>query len=239
MQQKFWNDTGPESDDGGTSRTLLPTPDKSCGERGGTTRRGKRPSGSDRQVSINDACKSILSVADSPASLFRWRDDAREWLTSDGSGLPFAKWYESSDRDGYWLKTYQDSCQLMLDGSLEEFSATWPSSGTMRAGKCYQQPPLVRRISAKESSLLPTPSRSHCDQRPPATLNLLPTPTKSDHKRSGPTIIRKDGKDRTNDRLDYAVEQSGPIGGLLNPQFVEAMMGLPIGWTDLNASEMQ
>ncbi len=34
-----------------------------------------------------------------------------------------------------------------------------------------------------------------------------PTPTANDHKGSGPTVIRKDGKDRTFDRLDYAVEQ--------------------------------
>ena len=34
-----------------------------------------------------------------------------------------------------------------------------------------------------------------------------PTPTASDWKGSGPTVIRKDGKDRRQDRLDYAVEQ--------------------------------
>ena len=34
----------------------------------------------------------------------------------------------------------------------------------------------------------------------------LVTPTTSDHKGSGPTVIRKDGKDRSNGRLDYATE---------------------------------
>lgn len=29
-----------------------------------------------------------------------------------------------------------------------------------------------------------------------------------------------------------------PIGGQLNPPFVEWLMGYPIGWTDLNHSEM-
>ncbi len=39
-----------------------------------------------------------------------------------------------------------------------------------------------------------------------------PTPTANDHKGSGPTVIRKDGKDRTFDRLDYATEQGINLG---------------------------
>jgi len=46
-----------------------------------------------------------------------------------------------------------------------------------------------------------------------------PTPTANDYKGSGPTVIRKDGKDRTFDRLDYATEQ-----------------GLLTGWPTPNAS---
>lgn len=34
-----------------------------------------------------------------------------------------------------------------------------------------------------------------------------PTPTANDYKGSGETVIRKDGKDRTFDRLDYSTEQ--------------------------------
>ena len=63
-----------------------------------------------------------------------------------------------------------------------------------------------------------------------------PTPTASDHKGSGRTIIRKDGKNRLNDRLDYATEQREPNGGQLNPMWGEGRMGYPIGWTDLKVS---
>ena len=59
-----------------------------------------------------------------------------------------------------------------------------------------------------------------------------PTPTASDHKGSGPTNIRKDGKDRKKDRLDYAVEQKS---GTLNPTWVEWLMGVPTGWTELDS----
>ena len=103
-----------------------------------------------------------------------------------------------------------------------------------------------------------------------------PTPTTSDHKGSGPTVIRKDGKDRSNGRLDYATEtrsgqpvrtNSSTTGknpeqwgtpsandhkghpgknskqkritkqvsnpNRLNPSWVEQLMGLEVGWTQL------
>ncbi len=65
-----------------------------------------------------------------------------------------------------------------------------------------------------------------------------PTPTKSCSKGSGPTMIRKNGK-RRGDRLDYATERMAdgtPIGGKLNPTWVEWLMGWPLGWTDCAAS---
>jgi len=65
-----------------------------------------------------------------------------------------------------------------------------------------------------------------------------PTPTMSDHKGSGPTIIRKDGKSRM-DRLDYVTEQTSAHGGKLNPTWVEWLMGLPLGWTDLKPLETE
>src|SRR5258708_115563 len=59
---------------------------------------------------------------------------------------------------GLWLKTYQDCYQARMDGSLEEFSETWPRAGMMLSGRCYQRRPLVHRISESESILLPTPT---------------------------------------------------------------------------------
>jgi len=83
-----------------------------------------------------------------------------------------------------------------------------------------------------------------------------PTPRKVDWKGSGPTVIRKDGKSRM-DKLVYLAEQSqhGPLAQVtqthgsessesdqtspqpspkrLNPSFVEWLMGVPIGWTNL------
>ena len=65
---------------------------------------------------------------------------------------------------------------------------------------------------------------------------LWPTPTATMHKGSSPAALtRRNGRDRTNDRLDHkmqAVEGSGS----LNPTWVEWLMGYPIGWTELRDS---
>jgi site-specific DNA-cytosine methylase len=83
-------------------------------------------------------------------------------------------------------------------------------------------------------------------------LTTWPTPRARDHKGGGPTTERADGRTRL-DQLDYAAEQwksssppvqptadgppSSPPRRVLNPQFVEWLMGWPIGWTDLEPVE--
>ena len=66
-------------------------------------------------------------------------------------------------------------------------------------------------------------------------LKMWPTPSATDGKGSGKTGDLRD-------RLDYAVERGGTKSktydqpkqsGSLNPQWVEWLMGYPVGWTDL------
>tara|TARA_E500000318_G_scaffold103630_1_gene108871 strand:+ start:1121 stop:1615 length:495 start_codon:yes stop_codon:yes gene_type:complete len=58
---------------------------------------------------------------------------------------------------------------------------------------------------------------------------MYPTPTASDHKGSGRNETMRN-------RLDYAVEKPDGkrVSGSLNPQWVEWLMGYPVGYTDLN-----
>jgi hypothetical protein len=64
-----------------------------------------------------------------------------------------------------------------------------------------------------------------------------PTPCASASKGSSPAALtRKSGKSRVNDRIDHAVMASD--GGQLNPEWVEWLMGWPIGWTELKPLAM-
>ena len=63
-----------------------------------------------------------------------------------------------------------------------------------------------------------------------------PTPCASASKGSSPAALtRKDGKDRSNDRLDHAVMNLH--NGQLNPEWTEWLMGWPIGHTGLRPLE--
>src|SRR5512146_2330294 len=66
--------------------------------------------------------------------------------------------FASLGQDGSWLKTSAGSCQLLVDGSLEEFCETWPTAGMMRNGACYVLPTSARPTNASASSSLPTPA---------------------------------------------------------------------------------
>ena len=111
-----------------------------------------------------------------------------------------------------------------------------------------------------ERAMLPTPTTmDHLEQRSPEALkrqmegprkgrtslsnlreavnprtqeifnSLLPTPTATDYKgRSGQGFIDRHGKRRISDVLTRIGDNT-----YLNPQFVEEMMGFPIGWTDV------
>lgn len=67
-------------------------------------------------------------------------------------------------------------------------------------------------------------------------VKMWPTPTACASKGSSPAaLVRKSGRSRENDRIDHAVMASD--GGPLNPDWVEWLMGWPIGWTDLKPLE--
>jgi hypothetical protein len=76
-----------------------------------------------------------------------------------------------------------------------------------------------------------------------------PTPASRDHKGTYQTLQRKDGKmrgdllpDAVNINCQQGQEKSSTSGknpGPLNPAWVEQLMGLPVGWTDFDSSEME
>jgi hypothetical protein len=100
--------------------------------------------------------------------------------------------------------------QISLAGDLELYSEIWSRSGTMRNGIVSRLPPLARLTDAIESSLLPTPRATDW----------------------------KNPRGKTGNRSAASAYRAGwtlyeALGGTPNPQFVEWLMGFPLGWTEL------
>lgn len=165
-----------------------------------------------------------------------------------GSGSNMPESFASLDPNGSWLKTYQGSCQQMLDGTWEEFLETWPRAGLMSNGNAYQLPPLVPRICEKESGYWPTPNTQ--GWRGDGELRLLakkvtsyeefcilshracmgkrrrwyPTPTiRGEYNKRGASKTAGDGL-------------ATVLGGRPNPPWKEWLMGFQMGWTEIGAS---
>lgn len=173
------------------------------------------------------------------------------------SALPEAGPDWTAKGQGYgekWLgllgKYDPDSCslrtvQLSLLEDLIESSPTLPRWGLMLDGELYPQPIPALCTEENESGYWPTPTVCGNHNRKGASATsgdglatavkkrIWPTPCASASKGSSQaSLVRKDGKDRSKDRLDHAVMASD--NGQLNPEWVEWLMGWPIGHTALS-----
>lgn len=109
---------------------------------------------------------------------------------------------------------------------------------------------FIRKSPALETviNMWPTPKASDWNKRGrisshprnglPGAVANFPTPNASDaDKWSNETLEVRKAKGRQI-RLNTAVSPQGGNGGRLNPDWVEWLMGWPIGWTDLKPLEM-
>ena len=219
--------------DQGTGR-MWPTPKRSDHTPGHHSR-ANHP----RRRNLNDSVTS--SAADSHASRLALPVLAKVMPTSAGSGQKCAESLAKLNPGGSWSKMYQGYCQLTLDGSSEEFCETWPRSGCLQNGTAYLLPPLTLLTDEIEFGLLPTPAATAYGTnqggaagrtgpvRPSletmARKNMWPTPQAWDYK-SGTGYSHGD-KSQTPQLRHMS-------GGLLNPMWVEWLLGFPIGWTALD-----
>ena len=219
---------------------------KPSSESTGPTRRSTRTSEPSTQLDLEEltsfAAGSHASRGPLPGS-----SGAQKMTEISGrSWLPLLKTY---GLDGSLAKM----CEALLTSRWASNAAflTWKVLGTAPSHLLFQLAPSMPRIDETGSGLWPTAQawdgkrgpRKPDGKRGMALSDLVapqmwPTPTASDYRGSGPTVVRKDGKNRLNDRLDYATEQRAQNGGQLNPTWVEWLMGFPTGWTDLKPSEM-
>jgi len=164
------------------------------------------------RVPASNTAKNQDSGGNMLASFARWNRDSRSWK------IPQLSLFEAST-----------SC-----------SVTWPRSGMMRDGVCFQRPTSGRHTSAKDygSGLrgVPTPTvngnynRKGLSQTSGDGLatwaKKFPTPTAHDARDSG---VAPSQFLRRSATLPMAV------GGQLSADWVEWLMGWPIGATGLDA----
>ena len=151
-----------------------------------------------------------LSAADSPVRTLATPESERVSMASEaGCGLNSIESFASYDRESRSWRT----SQRCLDGEWEEFSETWPRAGMMRSGQSFRRVRWVRHTCGKGCSLLPTPR----------TTRGFTNPT-----------VRK----ARNDCLTTRVIGKAILGMRPRVEFIEWMQGLPIGWTEVEHSEI-
>ena len=113
---------------------------------------------------------------------------------------------------------------------LTKLSRISGRSGMLANGILYQLAPLVPAILGRESGLLPIPTAQTYGSSQDGAAGRLPTPTCRDSGNPLPPRKSHPGGGQKPPLVSV-------IGGKLNPQFVEWMMGYPEDWTKVEKSE--
>ncbi len=114
--------------------------------------------------------------------------------------------------------------QASLFEDSTKYLATWPGSGSMRDGHVYARPTLEHPISDAACSSWPTPCTTDAKDSARAT-------TTTGVMNPGTSLT-----DAIRSHLPHPTLERGLRGAkaaVLSPAFVEALMGLPEGWTQI------
>lgn len=143
----------------------------------------------------------------------------------------------------FFLKMFRASQASLMGLSLSTYLGRLPKWGSMQSGDIYEHQTLERLIDESDGSAWPTVR---------ATMGSMTAPTSYDKHRleawiyveeqtnwATPTvddasnITRKSGGFGNN---SYLTRQAGSTSAQnrLNPEFVELLMGFPVGWTSLD-----
>lgn len=166
----------------------------------------------------DESAANWLSRLASRASRSAQRERCAVKPTRATDGLvPFVS-LGKSDQHGYFWKTSQLSLLGDTDISIR-YSETWPRQAMMQDGVCYLRPSWAHRINVIESGLWPTPR---------ATDAKMATTSKNSREKYS-------AGDSIQDRLNQMYDGNCVV----NPEFREELMALPIGWTEPKPLEMR
>ena len=115
--------------------------------------------------------------------------------------------------DTQFLRTSQGCLLETVVGGSDNFSMTWPRSGSMQSGIVSKLPTLAHRIDATQCGLLPTLGKN---EGKGASRNRY---VGSSHFRGA--------------KMAEGLRTCPTDAIYTHPNFAEAAMGFPKGWTDL------
>lgn len=220
-----------------------------------------------KNLKLMEYPRSILSAEDSPAKMLVQQVKELVSLIVKGTlpapvfGESMPGLFASLSQDGSWQKTCAGYSQSLLPGfggeDSELYSETWPKWGIVLDGHAMELPMLERHTNESEFSLWPTASVCGNYNRKGASATSgdgLDTAVKKMHSVNlsqavnWPTPRAREGNsgsygcasiERNADRnyLDGVVIKKEEKPGNLNADWVELLMGLPIGWTDINVAK--
>jgi hypothetical protein len=160
-------------------------------------------------------------------------------------GITWRGWLAKFDHDSYLWKTAQ--CSFIEESG--ECLETFPVSGMTRDGLLWERMTLERRTKETERGLWRTPDtgggtsgllkqgQNHRKNGQPIQIRLV---DQVNNPRLWPTPVQRMYKD-SGSPSEYArneIPLAAQVGGPLNPDWVEWLMGWPLGWTDLKPLEM-
>jgi len=172
------------------------------------------------------------SPQDTHASHFHLPESAEAQKMTDISGHTFFPLLKPSDPLGAFSRMFMG---MSLWASTRCY-LTWKGKATPQGRSLFQLVPQTHLTDETEFGLLHTPT-AKANQMSPDMLKKgsgwWPTATARDYKGGRtPETLAKAGRNETNSLPDAVNAQMGKTGSL-NPQWVEWLMGYPIGWTDL------
>ena len=191
-----------------------------------------------------------LSMDRPPANRLVSQENEQGQQTNVIFGPPHSNASAQYDPITYTWKTCQDLSTADISAQSWE---TWPKAGIVFDGKFYQQPKLARRIKEVDYGLLPTPTNNDPElERRKGDVVITKTGSVRAKSKNGKstsylglshyvqTWATPQHRDfRTGERHRYENPKrsnnlNDQVGGKLNPDWVDALMGFPVGLTSLN-----
>ena len=169
--------------------------------------------------------KWILSLVDTPVSRSLPRENAKEKKTQGTCGHTSSKLSKDVRQNGYFSRMSKDICRW----ASPKFSPIWKQWTTSLRSEYLARLKLAHRTREKEFLYWPTPTTKMTD-------------CKSERLRKSPNLETIAGQQDQDNQPQFEWEEPRTVfvfklGAKLNSNWVEQLMGLPVGWTAIKYGE--